>query len=96
MNRNLMHCLTWLGCLALVSANIGCHKAESPSHDEIIRADLVAILELQGLRCNQVVGHTMDQRMDYRVECATGDVYRIHISAEGHVNVNNPENAGSE
>jgi hypothetical protein len=77
----------WLACLVVLWALTACREAEPPSHEEIVRADLAAILDLQGSPCGQVVGYEQDRQLDYRVECATGDVYRIHVSVEGHVNV---------
>jgi hypothetical protein len=72
-------------CLAL-SSLAGCHKAEEPlSHDEIIQADLAEILELQGLSCDEVVKFEVVDRLDYRVECRSGEQFRIHVSSEGHV-----------
>ncbi len=84
MSARPLRLVVGLACLAAVAA---CREAEPPSHEEIVRADLAAILDLQGSPCGQVVGYSLDRRLDYRVECATGDVYRIHVSAEGHVNV---------
>lgn len=31
-------------------------------------------------------------RLNYRVECESGDVYRIHVSEEGHVKLSIQEN----
>lgn len=66
----------------------GCKQKEEPlSHDEIIRADLAEILVMQGLSCNEVVKFEAASRLDYRVECDSGDLYRVHVSAEGHIKV---------
>lgn len=74
-------------CL-LLSALTACRDAEEPlSHDEIIRADFTEILELQGSPCGEVMEFEGNERLDYHVECRTGDRYRIHIDAEGQVNV---------
>jgi hypothetical protein len=84
----------WLTCLAALWALAACREALPPTHEDIVGADLAAILELQGSPCGEVVGYTLDRKLDYRVECASGDVYRIHVSAEGHVNVRDHSEAG--
>lgn len=64
----------------------GCHKDENPlSHEEIIQADLQEILELQGYSCDEVVKFEVGGRLDYHVECQSGERYRIQVSSEGHV-----------
>jgi len=74
-------------CLIL-TALTACREAEAPrTHDEIIRADFAEILELQGSPCGEVVKFEGNERLNYLVECKTGDRYRIHVNAEGHVKV---------
>jgi hypothetical protein len=76
-----------LACVALLLALGACGEAKPPSHEDIVRKDLAAIIDLQGSPCGQVVAFEMDRQLDYRVECETGHVYRIHVSPEGHVNL---------
>lgn len=66
----------------------GCSEGPPATHDEIIRKDLAEILNLQGSRCENVQSFEIDERFDYLVSCDNGVVYRIHVGAEGHVNVN--------
>jgi hypothetical protein len=67
---------------------IACGQAtEPPSHDEIMREDLGKIISVRESNCGSVLGYTVDDRMDFRVECESGEVYRIHVSPEGRVNV---------
>ncbi len=74
-------------CLALIPV-AACHKAEEPlSHEAIIQADMLEILELQGFPCDEVVKFEAGDRLDYRVECVSGEQYRILVSSEGHVGV---------
>ena len=73
-----------LAMFALASCS---DSAKPPSHDEIVRADLAAIVALQGLPCGRVVAYVLDEHLDYRVPCESGDVFRIHVTAEGHVDV---------
>jgi len=62
------------------------------SHEEIIRADLTEIIALEGLDCGEVIHHSLENHLEYHIECETGDVYRIHVSTEGHVKVGTREN----
>jgi len=81
------------GPLAGGPADSACDQSKQPlSHDEIIRADLTGIIALEGLDCGKVVGHSLEDHLEYHIECETGDVYRIHVSAEGHVRVNPQKN----
>lgn len=67
----------------------GCRGPEEPRrHEEIVAADLAEIIALQGSPCGSVLRYLVDDRLDYRVECESGDVYRINVSTEGHVNIN--------
>jgi hypothetical protein len=76
-----------LSCLFAVLL-AACGETEKPlSHEEIIRADLAEILELQGLSCKEVVKFEASDRLDYKVVCDSGNQYRIHVSEEGHVNI---------
>lgn len=50
------------------------------------------ILALENTGCGEVVRYTQDGRLNYRIECESGDSYRIHVSAEGHVKLNIHEN----
>jgi outer membrane biogenesis lipoprotein LolB len=84
-------CVTVLKTILVVLALLflaACQDEEKPrSHDEIIRADLAEILELQGVTCGEVRRFEAEERLDYRAECTSGEVYRIHVSAEGHINL---------
>lgn len=85
IRSTVLYCTIIFLFLTLMSA---CKKEEKTrTHEEIIRADLAEILELQGRPCREVVRLESDDRLDYRVECDSGDRYRIHVSAEGQVKV---------
>lgn len=76
-----------LACLLLQAATACTNTGNEDSHDSIIRADLLEIIEQQQRTCAEVVRFEVDDRLDFRVECSSGDRYRIHVGAEGHVNV---------
>ena len=84
--------LLFIGGLPL-SAVTACDQSTQPlSHDEIIRADFAEIIALEGLDCGEVVRHSVEDHLEYHIECDTGDVYRIHVSPEGHVREKTREN----
>jgi hypothetical protein len=65
-------------------------QAPSPvqrSHDEIVRGDLASIIDLQGPPCGAAVEFVLDERLQYRVNCETGDSFRIRVSPERQVTV---------
>lgn len=79
--------------ILLLGSVTACREPSQPlSHEEIIRADFAEILALENLDCGEVVSHKLDDHLNYRIECETGDVYRIHVSEEGHVRVSPQEN----
>jgi hypothetical protein len=80
---------TPLGILLAALVLAACREAPPPSHEEIVRAHLGEIIELQGSPCGQVLDYTLDDRFNFRIRCKTGDVYRIHVNAEGHIGVDN-------
>ena len=73
-----------IGCSVLLL--VGCRE-EPKSHDEIVRADLTEIMEIQGADCGEVKSFEARGALDYTIRCANGNRYRIHVSAEGRVNV---------
>ena len=48
---------------------------------------LAEILALQGSPCREVISFYLDKRLLYRVECESGENYRIRVSPEGEVGV---------
>jgi hypothetical protein len=79
---------SWSCALLASVAVASCRNdAEPLAHEEIIRADLAEILVLQGATCGEIRSYEVDDHLDYRVECTSGEVFRIHVTAEGHVDV---------
>jgi hypothetical protein len=56
-----------------------------PSHAEIVRGELANIIAIQGWPCGEVIDYTANDRMDYKVVCKTGHVYRIEVTSAGYV-----------
>lgn len=71
----------------------GCSEPTQPrSHEDIIRADFTEILALENTECGEVMSYKQDGRLNYRIECENGDIYRIHVSEEGHVKLSIQDN----
>jgi hypothetical protein len=56
-----------------------------PSHADIVRGELAQLLATDQPSCGAVRLYSRRGRLDYRVECASGQVYRVRVSADGHV-----------
>jgi len=58
-----------------------------PSHEAIIRQDLLTIIETLGSPCEQVSEFESATEYSYSVTCQTGDRYRISVNPEGRVHI---------
>jgi hypothetical protein len=55
------------------------------SHAEQVHSELAQLLDGEQPACGAVRLHTRRGRLDYRVECASGQVYRVRVSGGGRV-----------
>ena len=78
--RRLALAIAVLLCLAACSS-----KPPPAPHAELVRGELSDIIALNGSPCGRVLDHSLDDRLDYRVVCESGHVYRIRVTAEGQV-----------
>ncbi len=60
---------------------------DSVEHADIVKQDLFAVITLTGTPCGEVVEYVVQGELDYLATCETGDRYRVHVTAEGNVNV---------
>ena len=72
-------------CLALCLLAACQTPPPPPTHDEIVHDHLSQILATQQPACGAVRVYSRSGRFDYRVECASGRVYRVRVSGSGHV-----------
>ena len=63
-----------------------------PSHEAIIRQDLLTIIETLGSPCEQVSEFEFTTDFTYSVTCESGDRYRISVNPEGRVHVKEHDN----
>ncbi len=71
-----------LACLGLV----GCQTAPL-THGEHIREHLAQLIGAQPAPCGEVRSYARQQRLQYRVECQSGDVYGVGVAPDGRVSV---------
>jgi hypothetical protein len=71
-----------LACLGLT----GCQTAPL-THGELIRDHLARLIGAQPAPCGDVKSYARHERLQYRVECQSGDVYGVGVGPDGHVSV---------
>ena len=56
-----------------------------PTHEEVVRDGLTDLVAIKDPACGRVLDYSLDDKLDYRVVCESGLVYRIRVTAAGHV-----------
>ncbi len=56
-----------------------------PPHATLVRAELARLVADEQPPCGAVLEYTRHGRLDYRVACESGHVYRVQVSAGGRV-----------
>ena len=79
MNRATAAIAGSLFVMALVAA------PSFAAYDEARKADLTAVIALQGLPCGEVVEVTTQAESDYAVTCKDSNKYRVHLNSAGRV-----------
>ena len=67
-----------------------CDRQED-SHEDIVKADLLLIIDSLGSPCDQVLEYTATEELAYTVSCESGDSYVISVNPQGRVDVQNKE-----
>ena len=62
-----------------------CRLPECGGEQTDFEGELAVIIAMKGSPCGLVREYSLDDRLDYRVLCESGHVYRIRVTAEGHV-----------
>lgn len=71
---------------AISLAMSGCIESEK-THEEIIREDLLIIIDELGSPCGRVVDHELKEELAYTVKCESGHIYSISVNPEGRVTI---------
>jgi hypothetical protein len=58
-----------------------------PSHADIVRSELSQLVGVDEPTCGAVQVHSRQGRLDYRVECSSGQVFHVRVGADGRVRV---------
>lgn len=86
----------WSAIAVPVLATMACSTSPppQPSHGQIVRSELSNIMAVNGAPCGEVIDYTLNERMNYKVVCQTGHVYRIKIVPGGYLEAS-PHEAAS-
>lgn len=64
-----------------------CETPPQLPHTALVRAELARLVADEQPPCGAVRDYTRHGRLDYRVECESGRVYRVQVGADGRVTV---------
>ena len=64
---------------------------EEESHEDIVKADLLVIIESLGSPCGQVNSYESTEGLGYTVHCESGDQYEISVNPQGRIGIQNRE-----
>ena len=67
-----------------------CYREED-SHEDIVKADLLVIIESLGSPCGQVNSYESTEGLGYTVHCEAGDQYEISVNPQGRIGIQNRE-----
>ena len=81
MSRRVALCLT----VCVLAACQTPPPPPTPTHAEIVRDQLAQLLATQYPTCGAVRLYSRGNQLDYRVECASGQVFRVSVSSSGRV-----------
>lgn len=59
-----------------------------PSQAEVVREHLAQLLADVAPACGAVRQYRREDRLDYRVECSSGQAFRVRVDADGRVRIN--------
>ena len=64
---------------------------EVESHEDIVKADLLIIIDSLGSPCGQVLKFESTKELGYTVHCKTGDIYIVSVNPQGRVDIQDRE-----
>jgi hypothetical protein len=77
--------------LSLVGLFVTACERREESHEDIVKADLLLIIDSLGSPCEQVLEYKATEELAYTVNCESGDSYLISVNPQGRVDVQNKE-----
>jgi len=86
--------MKWIKNLLAVSLAsvlvVACDRQEE-SHEDIVKADLLVIIDSMGSPCEQVIDYEATEELAYKINCKSGHRYLISVNPQGRVDVQNKE-----
>lgn len=76
----------WLPLLGLLGL-AACQTPAPLPHTVLVRAELARLVADEQPLCGAVRDYTRHGRLDYRVACESGRVYRVQVGGDGRVTV---------
>ena len=75
----------------LILSAVGAMACEQDqvSHDDIVKADLLVIIESLGSPCGEVLEYQSSGELGYTIHCKSGDEYLISVDPQGRVGTEN-------
>lgn len=80
--RNLQPARAWLMLVLFVIASAPMKPTTAATIDRELAEDLRTVIVLAGHQCARVIEYTQTAQSDYRVSCAMDRLYRVHVSEE--------------
>ncbi len=77
----------WLLVLSVLA--VASCKQEQVSHDDIVKADLLVIIDSLGSPCGEVLKYQSTDELGYTIHCKSGDEYVISVNPQGRVGLEN-------
>jgi len=84
-----------LALLTLAACQSPVQPAGPAPHTDLVREQLAQVVGQQTPPCGAVLQFVRHDRLDYRVACASGNVYRVRVGADGRVVVKPYEGSAS-
>ena len=60
-------------------------EQDQVSHDDIVKADLLVIIESLGSHCGEVLEYQTSGELGYTIYCKSGDEYFLSVDSQGRV-----------
>ena len=60
-------------------------EREQTSHEDIVKADLLVIIDSLGSPCGEVLEYQTSGELGYTIYCKTGDEYFLSVDPQGRV-----------
>jgi len=77
--------------VSLVATLVTACERKEESHEDIVKADLLLIIDSLGSPCDQVLEYEATEELAYTVSCDSGDSYLVSVNPQGRVDIQDKE-----